>query len=593
MFFEGTEKKLEVITNDQCSLRKKGREFWEKVVNVCEAKILSSINNDKCDAYLLSESSLFVWDDRFLMITCGKTYLIKSALLLTKFLKEENINSLIFQRKNEYRSYLQYSSFFDDVKLLNNHIKGDSILLGKNYSTHNMLFYSNKEFKSKTSDITVEILIYGLGQDILSWFKDKNKSIRSFLNLEKYFPDFQIDDYYFDPVGYSLNAINLEGKYYTIHITPEKDCPYLSFECNVEINEEFVEYFAKICNADDFDLVTFNHSLFNDSNIQGFQRGIFHKKRLKNNYLVEFSQFSNKYSFKGEPKLLDVKKYVSPWKTEHCGDFLNIQYKIDNNIYSKQSEFQKVDIVKTRGHGKMLLNDDLVMISERDEFIYHEMISHVPLFIHPDPKNILIIGGGDGGTAREVLRHKNIKKCTMVEIDEVVIQSCIEHIPLTSKCLTEDNPNFNLIIGDGVEFVRNTDKKFDIIIVDSTDPIGPATPLFGEEFYENVFNCLSDNGIVVSQGESPFYDLKTQKVLLSILNKIFNIVRVYNYSNLTYPGGIWSFSFASKGLCPIGDFDKNRVLESNLVMKYYNCDIHLAAFSLPEFMKQDLTRYFK
>lgn len=279
------------------------------------------------------------------------------------------------------------------------------------------------------------------------------------------------------------------------------------------------------------------------------------------------------------------------WVEEVYQDYYAMKFKVEKTLFSGVSDFQSVDVVETRGHGRMLLNDGLVMVSERDEFIYHDMITHVPLFVHPNPKNVLVIGGGDGGTAREVLRHKGVEKVTMVEIDEMVVNACREYIPQTSSKL--DDPKMNLIIGDGVQFVKESKEKFDVILVDSTDPIGPATPLFGPEFYNNVFERLTDNGIVVSQGESPFLNKETQISLLSILNNIFPKVCIYNFSNLTYPGGLWSFTFATKGLHPLKDFDQSRVEASGLEFDYYSADMHRAAFSLPAFMKKNIGKLLR
>lgn len=275
------------------------------------------------------------------------------------------------------------------------------------------------------------------------------------------------------------------------------------------------------------------------------------------------------------------------WVEEKFEDFLGIKFKVERVLFSGKSEFQTVDVVETKGHGKMLLNDGLIMVTERDEFAYHDMIAHVPMFVHPAPKNVLVIGGGDGGTAREVLRHSSVEKCTMVEIDGMVVEACREHIPQTSKDL--DHPKMNLIIGDGVEFVKSTDEKFDVIIVDSTDPIGPAQPLFGEEFYQDVFNCLAEDGIVVSQGESSWYAMDIQQSLLKVLNEVFPNNYLYSFSNLTYPGGLWSFTFASKKYHPVNDFDAQRVEASGLEFDYYNAALHSAAFALPSFAKKGLT----
>ena len=281
----------------------------------------------------------------------------------------------------------------------------------------------------------------------------------------------------------------------------------------------------------------------------------------------------------------------SLWIEEFQSDHSSYKFEIEKTLFSGQSEFQSVDVVQTKGHGKMLLNDGLIMVTERDEFAYHDMIAHVPLFVHPNPKNVLVIGGGDGGTAREVIRHSGVEKCTMVEIDKMVVDACIEHIPQTSKDLTGDK--VNLIIGDGVKFVKETKEKFDVILVDSTDPIGPATPLFGTEFYEDLMNCLSDDGIVVSQGESPWYQTDIQKGLIKILDSVFEDVFLYTFSNLTYPGSLWSFTFATKKYHPVKDFKPERVEKSGLNFDYYNKGIHSAAFALPSFIKKNLGSLIK
>ena len=279
------------------------------------------------------------------------------------------------------------------------------------------------------------------------------------------------------------------------------------------------------------------------------------------------------------------------WATEQTEDYLRLGFRVKKTLFSGQSEFQSVDVVETVGHGRMLFNDGLVMLSEKDEFIYHDMICHVPLFVHPDPKQVLVIGGGDGGTAREVLRHKAVEHCTMVEIDEMVVNACKEFIPQTAACLNDER--LTLVIDDAVKFVAETDQKFDVILVDSTDPIGPAAPLFGGEFYENLKNCLNSSGVVVSQGESPFYQVPMQKTLMSVLNQAFPVVSIYTFSNLTYPGGLWSFTFASKGLHPLKDFDSARIEKSGLSFQYYNEATHRAAFGLPQFMLNNIGEYLK
>jgi spermidine synthase len=281
-----------------------------------------------------------------------------------------------------------------------------------------------------------------------------------------------------------------------------------------------------------------------------------------------------------------VQKGLELWVEERHRDVTAMRYRVSRTLFSGKSEYQKIDIVETLGHGRMLLNDGLVMISERDEFVYHEMITHVPLFTHPDPRRVLVIGGGDGGTMREVLRHPGVEECLLVEIDGMVIDACREFIPVTGKAF--DDPRARVLVADGVTFAEQTEERFDVVIVDSTDPIGPAAPLFGEKFYADVKKILNDDGVVVSQAESPFYEEETQNGLLGILNGLFPKLYVYNFSNLTYPGGLWSFSFATKGPDPLVDFDDDRVAASGLGFRYYNEGIHRSAFVLPEFMRKQV-----
>jgi len=277
-----------------------------------------------------------------------------------------------------------------------------------------------------------------------------------------------------------------------------------------------------------------------------------------------------------------AKQRLDLWATEKHRDELELRYRVDRILFSGESEFQRIDIVETTGFGRMLFNDGVVMLSERDEFVYHEMISHVPLFVHPAIERVLVVGGGDGGTVRELLRHPGVRHCRLVEIDRLVVEGCRDHIPQTAAAL--DDPRVEVTIGDGVEFVARTDQRYDLVIVDSTDPIGPATPLFGEGFYAGVHRVLTDRGVVVSQAESPFYEAERQASLVRILGERFKRVHLYNYTNLTYPGGLWSFSFAAKcDLCPIGDFDESRAQRSGLEFRYYSPEVHRAAFALPPF----------
>lgn len=275
------------------------------------------------------------------------------------------------------------------------------------------------------------------------------------------------------------------------------------------------------------------------------------------------------------------------WFEEVFKSDVGLKFRIKEKLFSQKSPFQLVEVFETISHGRLLAHDGAVMTTERDEFIYHDMITHVPLFTHPHPQNILVIGGGDGGTVREVLKHPTVKKCTMVEIDGLVVEVAKKFLQQTSSELND--PKVKVLIEDGVHFVQSTQEKFDVVIVDSSDPVGPAAPLFNHEFYENISRILSEDGIVVSQGETPFYEAKMQKVLVEILHNIFPKTHIYNYSNMSYPSGFWSFTFASKKHCPFKNFQRQSL--QNKTFKYYNDKIHFGSFLIPQFMIDELGEY--
>jgi len=273
------------------------------------------------------------------------------------------------------------------------------------------------------------------------------------------------------------------------------------------------------------------------------------------------------------------------WIEENINNYMKVAYKIKKTLFSEKSLYQQIDVVDTEGFGRMLFNDHIAMLSERDEFIYHEMITHVPLFTHPNPREVLVIGGGDGGTVREILKHESVENVTLVEIDEMVVEVCKKFLPSVSSELS--NPRCIVKIADGAKYVKETDKKYDIVIIDSTDPIGPSKPLFNEGFYDDVRSLLKEDGICVSQAESPYYLADEFSSLVNIKKNVFDQVFVYKYSNLTYPGGMWCFTFATSTHSPLSvNFDKRAVLDK-MSLRYYSKSVHESAFVLPLFLENE------
>ncbi len=262
-----------------------------------------------------------------------------------------------------------------------------------------------------------------------------------------------------------------------------------------------------------------------------------------------------------------------------------IAIKAGKVLYSKQSGFQKVEVFETDSSlGRVLTLDDLMMTTEGDEYHYHEMIAHIPMMNHKNPESVLVIGGGDGGTIREVLKHKTVKRVVLCEIDGMVIEACKQFLP-TIACEL-DNPKVEILVQDAIEYIKDKKNEFDIVLIDSTDPMGPGEGLFTDEFYTNVKNSLKEGGIMVAQSESPFAQADSVKKMYVQLNKVFPICETYTSNIPTYPGGYWAWAFCSETEKPLSYIDEERCEEITKTCKIYNKDYHLARFALPNYLKE-------
>ena len=276
------------------------------------------------------------------------------------------------------------------------------------------------------------------------------------------------------------------------------------------------------------------------------------------------------------------------WYSEyHAPD---VKFSLKSEVLAwESSPFQKMMMLKNDTFGAFFTLNGFVQVTERDEFVYHDMIVHPALAVNPDISRVLIIGGGDGGTAREVLRYPHIQKIDMVEIDEMVVRLCKQHLPQTAVAF--GNPRLNLMIGDGLAFVRDAaDNSYDLILVDSTDPVGPGEGLFTREFYSNCFRVLSDKGIMVNQQEGAFYptDIYEMRRAHGKIAATFPIAEIYGFNIPSYASGYWYFGFASKQLHPLNDQQAERWQAFGLDTRYYNRDIHRAAFALPSYVQARL-----
>lgn len=282
------------------------------------------------------------------------------------------------------------------------------------------------------------------------------------------------------------------------------------------------------------------------------------------------------------------------WYTEHHTDDVQFSIRVDRQLASHQSDFQRIDIFESKEFGKILTLDGYLMVTEKDEYIYHEMITHIPMATNPDIRKVLVVGGGDGGTVRELCRYSCIEQIDMVEIDEMVVELCKEHIPSIACSL--DDPRVKIFYEDGVRFVRNTkDSSYDLIIVDSTDPFGPGEGLFTKEFYGNCFRALNDTGILVNQHESTFYDsyASSMKRAHSRIKDLFSTALVYQAHIPTYPSGHWLFGFASKKFDPRNDLKEEWWNSLGIKTRYYNTILHRGCFAIPNNVRDQLRETYR
>ncbi|MBE3552366.1 MAG: polyamine aminopropyltransferase [Kyrpidia tusciae] len=273
------------------------------------------------------------------------------------------------------------------------------------------------------------------------------------------------------------------------------------------------------------------------------------------------------------------------WFTEKQTENFGITAKVSRTLHTERTPYQQIDVLETVEYGRMLVLDGMVMCTDRDEFIYHEMIAHVPLFTHPDPKQVLVIGGGDGGTIREVVKHPRVERAVLAEIDERVIAVSQEYFPALSQGFAD--PRVKIEVGDGIAHVKANKDTYDVILVDSTEPIGPAEGLFAREFYEGIYEALRPGGVFVAQTESPLFNAALISRVWRDIASIYPVTRLYLAPVPTYPTGMWSFTLGSKGPDPLQAEGED---ETPIDTRYYTPEVHRASFALPRFVEELLAR---
>ena len=274
------------------------------------------------------------------------------------------------------------------------------------------------------------------------------------------------------------------------------------------------------------------------------------------------------------------------WFSDIHTDGVKLSIRIEEQLFSAQSEVQRIDVLESKDFGRILVVDGALMLTERDEFIYHEMITHVPMAVHPDVKEVLVVGGGDGGVVRELIKYDAVEKIDVVEPDPLLVEVCRKYIPEIANSLTDDR--VNIVHENGLRFIRSKGDSYDLIIIDSPNPFGAGEGLFTKEFYGNCFNALHEDGIMINQNESPFYTeeaFQCQRMHKRIV-ETFPICRVYQAHIPSYPSGHWLFGFASKKYHPLDDLDKVAWKLKGIHTKYYEPRLHAGVFALPAYVEE-------
>lgn len=379
--------------------------------------------------------------------------------------------------------------------------------------------------------------------------------------------------HHFSPYGVS-GVIVIQESHFSIHCWPEYGYASIDiYTCGDTVDPWIAyEFLKESLGASHGSTMELNRGQSNLISANNISKNELHEVRKDNN-----------------PK---IKTSRNVWFTERNDNIaLSLKYN-GERLYSMSSEFQKVEIYETEALGRILVLDGRIACAEEDEYVYHEMIAHVPVFAHSNCKNVLVIGGGDGGTVRELLKHDNIEHIDLVEIDEFVINASKEFLPELASSLESEKVNIN--IEDGVNYITNCkSQQYDIIIVDSDDPSGPSEGLFTESFYREINRVLRIDGIMVTQSESPRFNRRIFEEVYSCYNSIFGASNVYCYLMFlpSFPSGMWSFSYSSKSkISPVQNLDKKKIDKFSLEkgLKYYSFDMHNAAFILPKFVQDIL-----
>ena len=561
MSFENTEKKIEItFKQGSKSLKILPKAFWDTLAAKAKVRILSSVNSPLCDSYLLSESSLFVFPQKMLLMTSGQQSLLPVVEHILSTFKVDDFDSFFYEVKGASFE----TSFMKEALCLSQFIPGTLINLGEKNSHQVSVFYMEKPANFlKNSEATFEILMHNLDsrfQEIFSLDKaSARKAISENHSFKSFFESFDVQDFSFQPFGYSLNAIKGD-KYFTLHVSPHERASFASLETNfTEFGaDKLLEASFSLFKPQALQLLAYSpHKEFEVSSSQNFKLNAEAKKRLGNGFSLQFFDFQPSE----DKSIIEEISFSKSFLTESQKGFSD-----QNLVETKQEDISAHKVSE---------------LSVEGLFVYGEMFAHVPLFVHPNPFRVLIVGDRHLSITHEVLKHDSVQECSLVFADQSLFEE--NRKKSTELEISTQDSRLTVIFRNLNEFIQEPEHQFDVILLSEEGDISKS-----EEFFFKLKELLAPGGVLVCSSACSLSRSEEQGLLKASLMNCFSKVFFYNSMGFSQSTAFQTFVYASDNYHPVEEFDREKALKSKINFYYYNSDIHCASFFLPTFMRKSL-----
>ncbi len=553
MSFKNVEKKIEITFKQGAkSLKILPRSFWETLASKAKVRILSSVNSPLCDSYILSESSLFVFPQKLILMTSGQSSLVPVVEFILSNFKLDEIDSFFY----EVRGCSYESTFLKEVLSLSRYIPGTLINLGESTSHQVSLFYMDRPATLlKNSEATFEVLIHKLDSKFQEVFSLDKASVRKVISenqgFKGFFDSFDVQDFSFQPFGYSLNAMKGD-KYFTLHVSPRERASLACLETN------FTEFGAEkllgacfsLFQPESLQFVAFSpHKEFLLNTSEDLKLKNVASKRLANGFLLQYFDFQT--SFKESVlEEIEISKSITHQSTT-------------DSTAHVASQSSVIEATPRLTEEEPYKNEDLS--------IFGEMFSHVPLFIHPNPFRVLVAGDSTLSIIREVLKHESVQECTLVHKEVLNLEAFAE------------DPRLSFKVQSLRDFVQEPEHQYDVILISQTQSLEKR-----EELFSKMKDLLAPGGVFVCEAPCPLTKAEDQRLLKAELVNSFSKIFFYNSARFSSEASLRTFAYASDNYHPVEEFDREKALKSKINFYYYNSEIHYACFFLPSFMRHRL-----